>query len=496
MQGTTGQPQYTITEQDKKQKQQILAAWNAYDGQFAKQLQDMEPSGIDPNANSNRIEPIVNSGVNFAAGKEVKFVVDKAAPKEAQEFLDGVWGTNKKKMALIQDIFTSGGISGLGTLRIIPSQKAVDAIQSGVIDPTAQIFLRVVDPLNLYIQTAPKDCKTPMLFCIEYSTSQTVQGSSNPVQTFYREEIQRIDPDGQSALGMPDDDDTWLMQSWTRIGEKGQWTPDGPSITWPFRFPPIFTCQNRSDPCNFWGRPDATQDLIQQNEDINLNQSNAQVVTTMYADPLITATGVGEAPIDRQIGRIIQLPEGGDIKGVPLQTDLANNLQFTAGLRSNMDEQSGVPSVALGRQSDIPKGNVSGVLMRLLFFPLEAKTEMKWLRYGGMFEDVCEALLQMVGFAPNITVSANFQSALPSDDLASWQVVPLQIQAGVSKRTILTERGYDPDQEEAYSADEAADTNVMFSRGQGFAPPNQQQPNMQQDQPGQDDQQQQGGEQL
>jgi hypothetical protein len=490
MQQPTSQPQYEITEQDKQQKKEIYEAWQAYRGKFAKQLPTMEPSGVDPNANSNRIAPIVRTGMYFAAGRPVQFTVEKSAPPDAQTFLDNVWGINEKRMSLLQDLFITGGSAGQAFLRIIPSQKAVEAIEAGRIDPTAIFFLRVVDPLNIYVQTAPKDCKTVMLYCIEYSTSQTIAGSNNPQQTFYREEIQRLDPDRQSALGMPDTDDTWIMRNWVKVGEKGQWIPDGPEITWPFNFPPIFTCQNESDPCNFWGLSDTGGDLIEQNDDINLNQSNAQAVTTMYADPLITATGVGESPIDRQIGRIIQLPEGGQIQGVPLQTDLANNLQFTASLRSNMDEQSGVPAVALGRQSDIPKGNVSGVLMELLFLPLTAKTEMKRSRYGGMFIDVCQALLQMVGFSPAIKVTIAWQSAIPRDDLQSWQTVPFQSQAGVSKATMLRERGYDPDEEAELSAAEGAQQNVMFSRGQGFAPPNQQQST--QEQPGQDDQQQGG----
>lgn len=453
---TAAQPQYEVSEADKKRQKQIAEAWKAYDGYFEEQLQVM-PNGVNPNANSNRMEPIVFSGVNFLFGKPLQITIDQGSPQEAQQFLDDAWGINEQRMPLLQDLATSGAVAGQAFLRIVPNKDA------------NAFNLVVIDPLTVFVQTAPQDCKTVLLFCIEYCIDQTVVGSSKPEQVYFHEEIQRIDPDGNAKIGLPDNDDTWNLQRWTRIGDKGAWQPVVDSdINWGYPFPPIFTCQNRSNPHDFWGKSDITHDLIQQNEDINLSQSNAQKTSIIYSQPILWGRGTNETVLDVEPGHIMQLPPEAEITAVNIQTDLANLLALLNRLDDNLSEQSAIPG-ALARQSEAPRIN-SGIQMELMFQGILAKTDMKRNRYGKLIIAVSKALLVLGGFSPDIEVSLKWRSALPVDPLNMAQAIQAMVAAGISLETALGMFGIDAAQEEERRNAEQAKQNVAFSRGQGMPP--------------------------
>lgn len=475
MQGTANQPAYEVTEVDKRRQKQITEAWKAYDGYFEEQLQVM-PNGVNPNANSNRMEPIVFSGVNFLFGKPLQVTIDQGSPAQAQQFLDDTWGIDEARMPLLQDLATSGAVAGQAFLRIVPNKDA------------SAFNLVVVDPLTVSVQTSPQDCKTALLYCIEYSVEQTVVGSSKSEQVYFHEEIQRIDPDGNAKIGLPDNDDTWNLQSWTRVGDKGTWQPVVDSgVSWEYPFPPIFSCQNRSNPHDFWGKSDVTHDLIQQNRDINLSQSNAQKTSIIYSQPILWGRGTNEAVLDVEPGHIIQLPPEAEIATVNIQTDLTNLLNLLNRLDDNLSEQSAIPG-ALARQSEAPRIN-SGIQMELMFQGILAKTDMKRNRYGKLIIDVSKALLVLGGFSPDIDVSLKWKSALPVDPLEMAQAIQALVAAGLSQETALGMFGIDAAAEEEKRNAEQTRQVVAASRGQGFPPPSPQPP---QQQPGQapDDQQQ------
>ena len=88
---TANQPQYTITPDDKKRIDQISDAWKAYEGCLAPPLQNM-PDGTNPNVMTNRMQAVVDRGLDFLFGKELEISVDEDAPEEAQTFLDTSWG--------------------------------------------------------------------------------------------------------------------------------------------------------------------------------------------------------------------------------------------------------------------------------------------------------------------------------------------------------------------------------------------------------------------
>ncbi len=229
------QPVYQITDDDKARQKAIQEAWKAYDGDFEPHL-EKTPEGIDPNVIINQISPIVDTGVDFLFGQEIEISVEKGAPQAAQDFLNDAWGEKEVRIPLLQDLAMNGAMARTAFLRIVPSTDK----------PSKEKTYRLVavDPSTVCVQTAPQDCETVLLYCIQYPAKERVNGRD--VTVYYREEIARVDPDGNAARGMADDDDTWQIQHWSQVTQHGMqprdtsgWTPAGEPITWPYPFPPL-----------------------------------------------------------------------------------------------------------------------------------------------------------------------------------------------------------------------------------------------------------------
>lgn len=452
---TSAQPQYTITDDDKKRQREIVNAWKAYNGDFEEPLEVL-PDQPNHNVLTNRCQPIVDRGVDFLFGKPVAISVEENAPQEAQDFLDSVWGINEARLPLLQDLGMNGGVAGQAFLRIIPG-------------PNKTFRLVATDPSTVFAQTKPQDCETVLLYCIEYSSVESYNGK--PTLVFYHEEMQRIDPDQDGGDPFQDMDAHWEIQHWTRVGERGNWVAAGDPIIWPYDFPPLFSNKNMPRPNSFWGMSDIPRSIIRMNESVNLSQSNSNRTLWLYGSPILYSNGVAESDLEVQPGRIIGLGSiEGKITAVSIASDLANGLAFAANLRSDMDEQSAVPAVALGRQSELPKGAVSGITLELLFMPLLQKTEKKRCLYGKLLIDVSKALLKLAGFSQDIEITLSWQYPLPHDDLLSVQAALAKQQLGVSNQTLISEMGYDPDEEADRGSSEAAQKLVNFSRGQGMPP--------------------------
>jgi hypothetical protein len=460
----TVQPQYLITDADRDRIKKINEAWKAYDGELPKPLKI--DNDLDNNVMSNRCEPIVNTGVSFLFGKEVEISCEEGAPQEAQDFLNDAWGIKEQRIPLLQELAMSGGIAGRAFLRIVPSNEKPGR------DTTYRLI--DVDPSTMYVQTAPQDCETVLQYCIQYAVTEMINGQ--PKVVWYREEITRIDPDGDASLGKPDDDDTWTMQHWTFIGQHGivpkntDWNVAGPAILWPYPFAPIFSCKNRPRPHEFWGRPDITPDLIGMNNSYNFTQSNSQKVNQIYGHPWPYATGIGDSDLRHEPGRFTLLGEGATMGALQFQSDLPSAIKFAKDLRSDINEQSNIPDVATGRAETMPRGQISGIALELEFMPLIAKTDTKQCLYGKLILDVSQALLVLNGFTDTIKINLEWQSPLPHDDLQGAQYAVLLQQVGVSKTTILRKLGFDPDEEATLKQKEDQAALDAFSRGQGMPP--------------------------
>ncbi len=383
------QPAYEITDEDRKRAKRIESAWKAYEGDFKKPFDKMtdEP---DMNIISNRVVEFVNASNDFLFAKELQITCDEGSPANAQKFLDDTWGRKETRIPFLLRLGLNGAMAGSAFLRIVPGRKK------------GKFRLVEIDPCIINVKTAPQDCQTVLLYCIEYCVDGK-DDRGKPNKTYYREEISRIDPeydlDNQEDTleAQMDEDVTWSIQHWIQVSYSGMapnnndWQPAGKPYDWKYPFSPIFSCQNLPRPNSFWGYPDVMPSVIELNDALNLVQSSINIERKIRR--ILVGRGMGEGTIRAEPGKIMQtaLPEQ-MIEAVQVASQTADDLVFAANLRSDIDEEVGIPGVATGRIDLLPRG-ITGIAIELLYGPALKKTDKKRCTYGEMIIDVSKALL-------------------------------------------------------------------------------------------------------
>jgi len=440
-------------------QQAMQQAWEAYNGALPDPL-TVKPSDINDNVKSNRCRPIVDKGVSFLFGQVLKITSDQSAGEDAQACLDGCWGHDDNRMTMLAKLAKHGGICGHAFVKIIPPDADGDPCR-----------LVVLDPMNMDIITAPEDIDTVLGYTITYATRDPIDNT--PTQK--RQTITRVDPDDDAASGAYDTDSTWIIQD--SILRGGQWVPLADAQVWDYPFPPVADCQNLVNSADHWGTPDLTPDLIAMNRALNFIQSNTNRIIKNHAHPYVWGVGFRAADMEMTPGKVIVLPgQSSKLEALQAYGDVGQCMAFADDLRSDMDEQSRVPAVALGRLKDLPRGTISGVALQLLFQPLIEKTIEKQRLYGDLIRDISKRMLAICGYNYDTNIELHWQNLLPVDDLAAAQTAMILSQLGVSTDTILSQLGYNPDVESEKTQVEAAKQAVNFTRGQGVPPADGQEP--------------------
>lgn len=466
--GVAGISSRAVFEQQSRQ-QAMREAWKAYRGEWGAGPLRVEGNEPDDNVRVNRCAPIVDKGVSFLFGKVVKLTLEDldggsdGAADPLQVWLDAAWGDDDDKMTLLGKLAMNGAICGHVFAKVIPANPKA-----------GQHYPRVIalDPQTVTVETDPDDCDTVARFTIEQESYDAHTGAA----ISKRQIIARNDPDGLAGVsGGEDSDDTWIITTQARSGVGGQWQTMGTPVVWPYPMPPIVACQNLPNPNQYWGLPDLTPDLIAMNKALNFVESNTSRIIKMHASPWPWASGADMRAMTIEPGKLIMLPNPEAQMGLlEMHGDLASSMNFANDLRGNMDEQSRVPAVALGRLTDLPKGNISGVALQLLFQPLIEKTTLKQRTYGRLLRDICRVML-LAGKFPTDTVlgvrvEPHWQNLLPVDDLAAAQTALALSQVGVSRQTLLAELGYDPDAEAEKQGEDTDAQATAFAQGKGPAP--------------------------
>lgn len=464
--------QAPIPQADADRKREMASAWKAYKGQFPQPLK-VAKGQPDDNVISNRCAPIVDKGVSFLFGQAIKIEASgemsdtdeegNAEPGPIQSFVDGLWGNDDVKMTRLAKMEMNGGVCGQVFVKLIP--------------PTGNMqYPRLVnlDPQNVRMVTDPDDCDTILAFVIEYPAANGLQK---------RQIIARVDPEQEiDAFGNNAPGDSWTICNYSRrvIGtsnENATWLQVGAPQEWPYPFAPILTTQNLPNPNEPWGIPDLTPDLINLNKVLNFIQSNLSRIIKFHGHPKTVATGVRQSSdISVSIDDVVCLPsESSKIETLAAMENFSGLLAVLEHFMSNMDEQSRVPAVALGRLVDLPKGNISGVALALLFQPLIEKTVLKQRLYGQLICEVTRAALVLAGLIDvaeyeDYAINIHWPNLLPTDDLAAAQTSLIWQQLGVSTSTLLQQAGYSPEDEARKTSEEQARKVTQFSRGQGLPP--------------------------
>lgn len=453
--------QQPLTQVDRQRKHDMQEAWKAYRGQFPKSLK-VEEGKPDDNVIANFMVSIVDKGASWLFGQPVKIETtgESSSPSSViQEYVNGLWGDDDDATSLLFDAATNGGTCGQVFLKLIPAQGQMKYPRIVVMDPQ---LIRVV--------TAPDDVSLVLAYIIEYPGTGSTQK---------RQVITRIDPDASAGIvGEYDLNDTWTISNYFRMSDHAAWFLFGAVEVWPYPFPPIFSCKNLPNPNENWGTPDLTPDLIDQNKTLNFLLSNLARIVKFHGHPKTWIKGVGRNQVSMGVDEMVILDSPDASMGVitPME-NFAGILSVIATIMSNIDQQSRVPAVALGRQETLPKlGNISGVALALMFQPLIEKTTQKRRLYGKMIREITRAALIMAGLIDvsdfeDYQIDLHWQPLLPADNLTAAQEAVILQSIGVSQSTIFAGLGLNADDEADKKQSEDARSLTNFSRGQGMPPP-------------------------
>jgi hypothetical protein len=466
--------QAPMPQVDADRKKQMDEAWKAFDGSLPDPLK-VDKGQPNDNVKPNRSEPIVMKGEAALFGKvlEIEASDETTEPDTAiQKFIDGLWGgDDDNRMIKLCKIAINGGLFGQMFLKLIPAQGSMK-------------YPRIVNlnPRNVRIVTDPEDCELILAYIIEYPYAAG--------KLEKRQIITRIDPDNDDyAAGNYDLWDSWTITNYKRRDAASRWEQVGIREDWLYPFAPIFTRQNLPNPCEAWGRPDLTPDLVQMNKSINFMVSNIMRIVKYHGHPKTVAHGLRSSQMDTSVDGVICLeaPDS-DMKTLLPMDNFAGLLSVLADLRSDMDEQSRIPAVAQGRIDKLTGlGAISGIALELMHGPLLDKTTDKQRHSGALIRDVTRAALVLSGKIPveqyeDYPIELHWQPILPVDKMAMAQEATILQGIGISDDTLQRQLGYDPETEAEKKADEDEQAMTAFSQGRGLPPPN---PTMQQQMPDQ-----------
>jgi hypothetical protein len=443
---------------------ELRAAWDAYAGAFAGPL---EPLAGQPNLNvlANRCGSIVRTGVDFLFGPVLK--IQTQAGAAAQAILDATWGDDDKRMTTLSKSRINGGAYGHVFVKIVtPRNKKPMSAEN----PPRIV---VQNPEQYTVETDPDDCELVTRYICTWSA---YDAGGNPV--LKRQTTTRIDPDDDddSVAAGEDADTRWEIQNWIKADGTGDdgpgsWEMDGPVMLWPYPFAPIVDWQNYPNPNDHWGARDVDDSVVNLNRALHLVESNTASVMYSQGHPWPFIIGADAGGITPTPGTITELPAGASVTQLNAAGDIPAMQGFAAQIRSDMDEASSTPGVATGRMSELPKGAMSGITVRLLYGPRIMRTEHERRLYGQGIRAVCRAALVLCGqeTAAEDEVDLVWQDPLPQDDLAMAQMALTLQQLGVSDHSIYALIGLNYDTEQEYKATEAKD--AMKAAMQGGALP-------------------------
>lgn len=413
----------------------ISRRWRAYHGQHPKPLR-VRPGQPDDNVIVNYARIVVDKGVSFLFGRDVRFELDEVNDTEAEAWLEACWRANRK-MTLLQKLALNGTIAGHAFLKIVPGQ------------PYPRLV--VLDPALVTVTVAPDDHEAVLRYKVQYTAPDPATGK--PV--VFRQLIER-------------DGARWQITDQRSVADSDVWQTVSQSA-WPYQWPPIVDCQNLPCPNEYWGISDLEDDILQLNASINFVLSNIARIIRYHAHPKTWGRGFSASQLNIAVDETIVLPSpDASLQNLEMQSDLASSIQLYQRLREALHEVSRVPEVATGKLENI--GSLSGVALQILYQPLIEKTEAKRRTYGDLLVELNRRLLALGGFGEDNYTVIHWPELIPGDPESEAKTLLMWNQLGVSQDTILQRLGLDPDLErqkrEGTSAALGDQMLAAFEKGQ------------------------------
>lgn len=448
-----------VQQAEMSRLQLMSRAIRAYNDHARAPLKIDPKTRIDDNVQINYTRTIVEKGVSFLFGEQLKIEIadtrraasgaatsDAATPgadesgddDALEDLLDDVWSCAQRGEDLI-DCATNGGQTGH-----VWAQIVVEAGEPRVV---------VLDPLNMSAEWDERDIRRVVKYVNEWNSFDEHKRAVVRRQTATR------------------NGDSWLIDEFISYSNKSTWTRVGATVVWRYRFAPIFHTKNLPKACEFYGQPDLTLGVLQLNHYIARVDSLINRIIRIHAHPKTIAYGM--QPDDLKIGvdGVLFVDEyEAELKNLEMQSDLSAAQTFRDKLRSALAEVSHVPEVTTGKVDKI--GALSGRAMQLLYSPLIDQTKKKRLTYGRFVVELICALLTIKGrvIKPR-DVTLHWGSMLPADEKEAAETALIKKQVGFSTDTLVQELGGDPDNErEKVAAETEAQGAAMakaFNAGRG-----------------------------
>jgi hypothetical protein len=424
-----------VIQDEHERQERMRRAWCAYHGDHAKSL-DTRDGEHDDNVVMNLARLVADAAVQALYGQEP----DWTTGDDAQDAAVEQWmrrrrtasGATSPFLLTLQKAALNGAVTGHAWRKWSTAGMAAG-------EPPR---LRVLDPATVWAFWEEDDHETVYAFKIEWST---ISRAGKPVQR--RQMIERAT------------DTSWSIRDEERAGDgSGKWKPLGPTLTWPYAWPPIAGTQNLACPNEYWGVADLECDALELQRAVNYSASNLNRIVRLYAHPRDVGYGFTAGEIQTGPGKMLTLPDPkARIETLPTAGDLGGALDVFARLREAMHATTRTPEVAVGKMDTT--GALSGVALSILYGPLVAKTEAKRLTYGPWVEDAVAEYLVLAGVASDVQsveVETTWPEIVPGDPLAEGQALLVDKQLGASSATLLEKRGYDAATETELRQDEDA----------------------------------------
>src|SRR5579883_2309940 len=152
---------YELAAQDEiARANRIAQRWRAYHGQHPRPLR-IRPGQPDDNVIVNYARVVVDKGVSFLFGSDIRFELDETAETKAEQWLEQCWAANRK-MTLLQKLALNGAIAGHAFVKIIPSQ------------PFPRLV--VLDPATVSVTWEPDDIEQVVGYRIQYNALDPQSG--------------------------------------------------------------------------------------------------------------------------------------------------------------------------------------------------------------------------------------------------------------------------------------------------------------------------------
>jgi hypothetical protein len=387
-------------------------AWEAYHGDFPEPLKPIKGQAGD-GVIVNYARMIVDKGVSFLFGQDIRFELDESGQTPEEEWLEECWKANGG-IATLQKLALNGSICGHAFAKIAPASGR----------PFPRVI--VLDPAYVSVGYDPGDIDTVLWYRIQY----TGRDARDELVT-YRQIIER---DGN--VWQIIDQEARGSESWRTINTE----------RWPYTWPPVIDCQNLPLPNEYYGLSDLPEDVLRLNRSINFVLSNLARIIRFHAHPKTWGRGFAADQLKVAVDETIILQgDNAELRNLEMISDLSSSIALFERLREALHEVTRVPEVATGKLENV--GALSGVALQILYQPLIEKTETKRRTYGDLFIELNRRLLALGGYGEEHRGVIHWPEMLPGDPLVERQTALIDQQLGASSDTLLQQLGYDPDME-------------------------------------------------